>query len=220
MIPLTWLPETVAIAILLGLGVGGSAWAIRRLGLPLWWLAFPPLVDGLWNANPHVLILPLLVAGLAPLAVIIKVYAGVVPLIRMEMKAIALSAAALIVTAPFLPYATFIDELPWIAGQLQLQSDGGISVWALPWPWLPVLLVGSIVALVLVGRERSAWWAVPVLWPSTQWYYSSLAIPGASMLSAAILAVPFVGGPVVAVVVLAVEQVLARRLQKGEPTPA
>ena len=82
MIPFALLPETLGVGLLLVLCVAGSVWAIRELELPLWWLAFPPLVDGVWNANPHALVLPLLLASLAPIAIIVKIYAAIVPAVR------------------------------------------------------------------------------------------------------------------------------------------
>jgi predicted cobalt transporter CbtA len=36
---------------------------IRRLRLPIWWLAFPPLVDGVYIANPHVFVVPLILGA-------------------------------------------------------------------------------------------------------------------------------------------------------------
>jgi hypothetical protein len=225
MIPFAILPEAVGVGALLALGVVSSAWAIRRLRLPLWWLAFPPLVDGMWNANPHVLIMPLIVAGLAPVAVVIKVYGGVVPLMRFEVRALLLSALALAVTAPFLPWRQFLDDLPFVLSQLRLQSNGGLSVWAAPLPWLLILAVIAVGALLVIGRERAAWWAVPVLWPSTQWYYASIAIPGMTgsgpwLLGAAILAVPLEFGPIVALLVCAAGVLITNRGRgagRGEP---
>ena len=82
MLPFAVVPETVAVVAMIGLGVVGTAWALRRLGMPLWWLAFPPFIDGLYNGNPQVLLLPLLVAGLAPIAALVKIYAVPVPLLR------------------------------------------------------------------------------------------------------------------------------------------
>ena len=29
-------------------------WLVRRLGLPLWWLLFPPLLHAVWNGNPQI----------------------------------------------------------------------------------------------------------------------------------------------------------------------
>ena len=82
MVPFALVPEPVARVTLLVLGVVASVWMIRRLKLPIWWLAFPPLVDGLYIGNPHIFIAPLLVAGLAPIAGFLKLYALAVPALR------------------------------------------------------------------------------------------------------------------------------------------
>ena len=156
MVPFTWVPEDVAVGLIIIFGLIGTLWAIRRLRLPLWWIAFPPFIDGLYNANPHVLILPLLVAGAAPIAVLVKIYAGVVPLIRGDLRAVLLSAAILVVTIPILPWAWFIDQMPTIMDALRAQASGGMSAWA-----IPILVPVGVVALLVMGRDRAAWWAVP-----------------------------------------------------------
>ena len=75
-------------------GLVGTWWALRRLGLPAWWLFFPPFVDAVWNANPQVLLLPLLVAGSrgAAVAALIKLYAGVPALIQGRVRALVYAA--------------------------------------------------------------------------------------------------------------------------------
>jgi hypothetical protein len=206
MVPFALMPADLAVALIIGLGLGGTAWAIRRLGLPLWWLAFPPFIDGLYNANPHVLLVPLLVAGAAPLAVLVKVYAGMVPLVLGQWRMVALSAVVLIVTAPFLPWATYIAAWPSLVQTLAEQSDGGMSATA-----IPVLIPIAIVALILMGRKRAAWWIVPVLWPSTQWYYASLAMPGATLLSAVVLAVPLPWATTLGAALVAWQVIVRRR---------
>ena len=215
MVPFALLPEPVAIAALLAGGVLGTAWALRRLGAPLWWLAFPPLVDAIWNANPHVLVVPLVLAGAGPLAVFVKAYAAIPLVLLRRVRALLITAVALVVTAPFLPWRQFVDDLPTILMQLRLQSNGGLSVFALPPLALVVAGAAAVIALAVIGRERAAWLAVPVLWPSTQWYYASIAIPavvrpGAPFVAAAILAIPLVQGPLLAVVVLAGLEVAIR----------
>jgi hypothetical protein len=226
MIPFALVPETVGVGALLILGVVASAWAIRRLGLPLWWLAFPPLVDGMWNANPHILVLPLILAGLSPLATIVKAYAAVVPAVRLEVRALALTAVALLVTAPFVPWALYLSERQTISERLERTAGGGLSVWAIDQPLLPFAVVVALVALAVLvrrDRERAAWLAMPAFWPWTQWYYSSFAIPAVvgdaatvmglvAMLAAAILAIPLEGGPVIALVVVAFGPALVERL--------
>jgi len=56
-----------------------------------------------------------------------------------------------------------------------------------------------------MGRQRASWWFIPALWPSTQWYYSLMAMPVLTPLTAAILAAPVQGGPAVAAIVAAIE---------------
>ena len=206
MVPFALVPEDVAVAVIIGLGLIGTAWAIRRLGLPLWWLAFPPFIDGLYNANPHVLLLPLLVAGAAPVAVLVKVYGGLVPLVLGQWRAVAISAVVLVVTVPFLPWGTYIAEWASLTASLVEQSDGGMSATA-----TPILIPVAIVALIVMGRKRAAWWIVPVLWPSTQWYYASLAMPGATLVSAVIVAIPVPWSSTLAAALVAVEVVIRRR---------
>jgi hypothetical protein len=219
MVPFALLPEAVGVGALLVLGLASSAWAIRRLGLPLWWLAFPPLVDGMWNANPHVLVMPLIVAGLVPVAIVVKLYGAVVPVVRGEIRVLAVTALILAVTAPILPWATFLRDLPIITTNFRLTSGGGLSVWSFDLPVLAVALLAAGLAflvVVSVDRDRAAWIAMPVFWPYTQWYYSSIAIPGVSgsgpwLLGAAILAIPLSGGPVVALIVCAVGVLITKR---------
>jgi hypothetical protein len=145
----------------------------------------------------------------------VKVYAGVPLALLLRVRSLVLAAALLVVTVPILPWGRFVAELPAILTQLRLQSDGGLSVTALPLPWLLVAGVVALVALAVAGRERAAWLAVPVLWPSTQWYYASIALPGlvhpgTSLVAAAILAIPLAQGPLIGVVVLAVAELALR----------
>jgi len=240
MIPFALLPEDLAVGLMLVIGVAASAWAIRRLGAPMWWLAFPPLVDGMWNANPHVVVLPLLLAGLAPIAIIVKVYAAVVPVIRLEIRALILTAIAILVTAPFLPWATYLAERELIQLRLDLTAGGGASVFGLDGAALVVgaAITGTAFVLLLVrDRERAAWLAMPAFWPWTQWYYASMAIPGVLAtradrpdgagreaplssvvlfaIAAAILSAPITAAPAAALVVVALGPRVMSTIRRG-----
>ena len=207
MLPFALLPEALARIALVGLGVAASVWLIRRLRLPLWWLAFPPLVDGMYIANPHVFVVPLLVAGAAPLAIFVKVYAGAVPALLLRWRALLVTAILVIATVPFLPWASFIQRWPQVSAALASQSGGGgLSALA-----TPRLLPIAIAAALYLGRTRLAWWAVPAFWPYTQWYYSSMILPVATPLAAAALAVPVQGATTVGIVLAAVELAWLRR---------
>jgi hypothetical protein len=206
MLPFAILPEGVARLALLSLGVIASVWLIRRLRLPFWWLAFPPLVDGLYIANPHVFVAPLIVAGIGPLAVLTKIYAGPVLLLLLRWRSLLVTVAIFVVTVPFLPWSQFIAQWPSVSAALASQSRGGLSVLATPW-----LIPVAVAAAVLVGRERLAWWVVPVFWPYTQWYYASIALPVVTPLAAMALAMPIPGATTLAIALAAGEVVLDGR---------
>lgn len=215
-LPFALVPEAVAVPALLVLGIAANAWMFRRLHAPLWWLAFPPLVDGIWNANPHVFVAPLIVGGLGPLAVFVKVYGGVPLAGLLRIRALAITVVALVVTIPLLPWERFLNELPTILLQLRVQSGGGLSITALPLPVLVLAATLAVGALIVAGRERAAWLAVPVLWPSTQWYYASIALPAlirpvSSLVAAAVMAVPLAQGPLLGLVALAAVELISRR---------
>jgi hypothetical protein len=183
------------------LGVLASVWMIRRLNLPIWWLAFPPLVDGLYIGNPHVFVAPLLVAGLAPVAGFLKVYALAVPALRLDLRALVITAVLFVITIPLLPWGQFIAEYPQISDALRRQAGGtGLSVLG-----TPLLLPVALGAAILVGRERLAWLSVPVFWPYTQWYYASMAIPAMTPFAAMAFATPVPGATTLALVIVVLE---------------
>lgn len=62
-VPFALLPEWFATGIWLAITVGGAVFILRRLRLPIWWLLFPPLLEGCLSGNPQVLILGLLLVG-------------------------------------------------------------------------------------------------------------------------------------------------------------
>lgn len=190
-------------------GLVGTAWVLRRLRLPAWWLLFPPLVDGLWNGTLDVLLLPLLVLpSVAPAAAVAaKVYA-VVPLVVLgRWRPLAGVLLTGLITVPLLPWAAYLADLVAINERLILQSGGGMSAFV----WPPLVPIG-LLALAVMGRRRAAWLAVPLLWPSSQWYYSVLGVPGLTYLGAAVFAVPVQGAPVIGGVLVALQARLA-----GEP---
>lgn len=213
MLPFAVLPDALARIALVGLGVGASIWLIRRLRLPIWWLAFPPLVDGLYIANPHVFVVPLLVAGAGPLAILVKVYAGAVPALLLRWRTLAVTLLIVLASAPFLPWALFIERWPQVSAALASQSGGGgLSVLA-----TPLLLPVALVAAAIIGRERLVWWAVPVFWPYTQWYYASMVLPVATPAAAIALSMPVPGATTLAIAVAAIEVILVRRRGRVPP---
>jgi hypothetical protein len=55
------------------------------------------------------------------------------------------------------------------------------------------VIVVAVLALAVIGRRRAAWLGVPGLWPATQWYYATLAVPGLTPTAAALMAIPAQG---------------------------
>lgn len=204
------LPAWLAGACVTVAGLVGTAWVLRRLGLPLWWLLFPPLVDGLWNGALDVLLLPLifLPTAVAPAAgVLAKAYAAVPLAVLGRWRPLAVALLVVAITFPVLPWSAYIGDLASINQRLLDQSNGGMSGFA----WLPLVPVG-LLSLVAMGRRRAAWLSVPALWPWSQWYYSVLAMPGLTPLAAAVFAVPIQGAPVIGCVLVALQARLT-----GEP---
>jgi len=139
----------------------------------------------------------------------VKIYALVPILILGRWRPLAVAAIAPLLSAPFLPWREFVDAFPAIVERLRVQSSGGMSATSW-WPLIPV----AAGALVLAGRDRAAWLVLPVLWPSSQWYYATIAIPAFAIrtppvaLAAALLAVPIPGFPVLAAVAVAAGRVV------------
>lgn len=194
--PIALLPEDLGVVVLLIAAIAGAVATVRLLHLPWWWLLFPPLIDGAWNANPQTLLVPLILIGAGPIAAFLKVYALVPIALTLRWRALLVTAVLLVLTAPLLPWASYVAQFGDLSQVLATQSDGGLSATAIPW-----LIPVAVVALILCGRERTAWLAVPVLWPSTQWYYSTLAMPALTSIAAALMAVPVPGFAVVAAAV-------------------
>jgi len=62
----------------MALTIASAFYTLRRLNLPFWWILFPPMVQGIFVGNPHILCLALLLSGsswLRALAVPMKAYA-------------------------------------------------------------------------------------------------------------------------------------------------
>jgi len=170
--PIALLPESLGVAIMVLLALGGVI----------------------------ALLVPLILVGAGPIAAFLKLYALVPIVLTLRWRAFVVTGVALIATAPFLPWAAYIGRFGELSQVLADQSDGGLSATALPW-----LIPIGILALIVSGRERAAWLAVPVLWPSTQWYYSTLAVPALTPVAAALMAVPVPGATVAAAVAVAVQ---------------
>lgn len=212
LVPLAVLPIDTGVAILAGVVIAASVATVRLLGLPWWWLLFPPLVQSALSANVHSLLLPLILLPLGAVAAFLKVYAVVPMVVLGRWRSLALVGALMAVTIPVLPWAAFLRDLPLINARLMQQTDD-----ALPTIVLAIATPIALLAMWIVGRERAAWLAVPALWPSQQYYYGTLAMGAKSGLAAAIVAFPVAGSGLIALLVLAIVE--RRRLRNRDGSP-
>jgi len=175
--PFAWLPPAATTVV----WVGGSAClavlAIRALGMPLWWLAWWPIVDGCLIGSLSIAALAALVlargrfGGIAPIA---KIYAFAPMIGERRFRQVIMAAVAILVTAPFLPWVQYIRELPGITANLA-QTSATTSVFG-----QPLLMIAGAVALLATGIVRAGWLCIPVLWPYTQPHYLTQSVPAMS----------------------------------------
>ena len=169
---------------------------VRWLKLPIWWLLFPPTVEALYSGNPQLVVLMLLLAGAGragvaadTIAVTLKVYA-IVPLLaerrpRRIVYALGLTLATVVV-APSL-WTAYLTQFGAISARLERESAGGFSAF-----YHPVLLVPTAIAIILLwrrDRKAAGWLAVPALWPSSEFHYSTFAQPVMTPILAVLLSV-------------------------------
>jgi hypothetical protein len=211
--PTSVLPLDVSTWLWLGIGVAATAWVVRRLGLPWWWLLFPPAMHAMWNGNPQMLALAFcLLAGplAATLAVAVKLYAALPLLPRWRDLVVAAGVLALLLL--ILPWQLYLTGDTGLASHLGSAWNG--SAWR-----IPILVIPTAIALWVLRDRGGEWFAVPAIWPATQFYYSAMALPalvGRPVLAAA-FALPMVLLPPVTVILLAVLVVWSARSGRRLP---
>lgn len=224
-VPTSFVPLPVSTTIWMLAGLAAGLWVVRRLGLPIWWVAFPPLFHAIWNGNPQTLVVALLVVDrvwAAVAAAFLKVYA-MVPLLFRPRQFVS-AAIALAVTLVVLPWAAYLASGGGAAEHLEGAWNG--SAWR-----FPVLLIPTALGLWILRRNGAEWWSIPAVWPGTQFYYVSTVLPAVARrpVLAALTAIPIVlMVPAIVVALAIVEVVEARRpgaipagmLRVARPDPA
>ena len=206
-VPSALLPEDVAIAVYLAVSVVAAVAVLRALGLPLWWLIFPPLAETLVVLNSDVFVIALLVAGgrWAFASVVVKVYAVIPLVLKRRWISAAAGAVICLVALPLVPQ--FLADRDSTTAALEAQSFGGLSAWG---SWLLIPTAGALIALFGRGAE---WLTVPAVWPFTQLHYNVLALPvaAASPMVAFLLSFAVWPLPAIAAILYAIE-VVARQI--------
>jgi hypothetical protein len=207
-VPFALMPTPVVESLWVGASLVAAVFVLRQLGLPLWWLSFPPLAAAIWSGNPHTVLLALLLSRWSALAPVLKLYA-VVPLALLGRWRPLVVAGALfalsVVLAPGL-WADYLRNAGAISARLLYQAQGD-SAFA-----YPILEIGAAaLILVVFSRREIAWLAVPALWPGAEAFYRTMALPVISPLMAGILALPLRGSAVLAVAAIGGVRLLERR---------
>lgn len=207
-LPSALLPEFAAIAVYGVATLVVAVLVLRTLGLPLWWLLFPPISDSLIVLNPDVVVVGLLVAlpRLAPGAVVLKIYAAVPLVLLQRWRPLITGLLLCLLSAPWWP--DFVAAGPSIEASLATQSFGGLSAWG---TWL---LIPTAVALAALWKRGAEWLAVPALWPYTQLHYAAIALPVAAKdpVVAFLLSFPVVFLAPIATIYYAIRMIANNRL--------
>jgi hypothetical protein len=212
--PTSFVPFDLAVSLWMIAGAAAAVWVVRRLDVPLWWVAFPPLMHAIWNGNPQTIMLALLLVGhpLASAAAAgLKLYAMVQLLFRPRH---------FLVAGVFLAVTLLI--LPW---QLYIANGGGVEdhlndAWNGSAARFPLLLIPTVAALWILRTKGGEWWSIPAVWPATQFYYVATVLPAVAHrpVLAAFTAIPvplLVPG---VVIWLAVQELRERRLAEAART--
>ncbi len=224
-VPFALVPDWLGLAVFAALSVTVLGLALRRLGLPLWWVLFPPVIEGLTAMNPQILVVGLLIAGTSWTSVVaawLKVYAVIPMVARRQFRAVAILAASIALSVAVSPgaWSEYVARYGEISGRLMSESQGGVSAMLFLDPRvLPLaeglVIVGIVAVLVLLVAVRdvrsAGWLAVPLLWPAAEYHYATFALPIARRMSTWILAVPLVPTYLIGLMVLAYEIVAQRQ---------
>jgi len=191
-VPFAWMPESLFVVGWLALTVVAAVYTLRRLHLPAWWLLFPPMAQGILVANPHVVCLALLLSGspwLGALAAPMKAYAMIPMIGERQWRALAVLAVAVAISVvAFWPlWSQYLADYSQVQGWLVGATHGGFS--ATRDVRLFAITAGALCLLALVDRRAAGWLAVPALWPISQFFYATFALPVITPALAAVLAV-------------------------------
>jgi len=142
LVPFAWLPEEIGYLAIAALVLAGAIATVRLLGLPWWWLLFPPLVQCVLSANVQGLLVPLILIRAGWLAALLKIYAAVPLLILGRWRSLLGLAVVLVVSVAVLPWATFVADIDQIGARLSEQNEHGL-------PNLVLILLSPVIVAAL-----------------------------------------------------------------------
>jgi hypothetical protein len=189
-VPFVWIPEWLFVIGWMGLTIAAAVYTVRRLHLPIYWLLFPPMVQGVLVANPQVVCLALLLCSsswLRALAAPMKAYAVIPMVSERQWRALAiLAAAGLVSRVVFWPlWHQYIADY---AGVQKWLFDFGAGHSASASGPLWIAGATALICLVLFNHRAVGWLAVPILWPAAEYFYATFIMPLRSPCLAAAVA--------------------------------
>ncbi len=213
--PFTVLPEPVFVMLVTALSGLAAVYIVRRLKMPLYWLLFPPMVEGVLSGNPSIILLALLLSAnplAEALAPLLKVYAFIPLFSEQRWRGCWLAVAGFGLTflLAWPLWMAYLSDLASRSGRLMNEADGGFSTGGNIALFLMAAV--SIVWLILIDRKAAGWLIVPALWPASQFHYSTLAMPVMHPILALGLALPHIGVPSLVITAYVLWRVLERRM--------
>jgi hypothetical protein len=169
-LPAAFLPEDTAV-LLYALGmVAGAAAVVRALGLPIWWLLFPPLFESLLSLSADALVLACVAnaPAIAGASVAFKIYGAIPLLVQRRWRALVVAGLIVLLSLPW--WGHFLASRDAVANTL-LTGTARLSAWG---TWL---MIPTVIALWVLRSRGAEWMIVPALWPATQLHYSTIALP-------------------------------------------
>lgn len=205
--PSTLLNEARAVGVWIALDAVAAAYIVRRSGLAWGWILFPPLVHGTLNGNPAIASLALLFAGAGPIGVLVRPQVGYALVGERRWRAVTITAVLGIAMLAFIPWQTFLADLPTITARYLTESHGGSSGGT---PLAFGIGIISVLALATVDLREAGWLATIVAVPINGWYAGAAALPVMNPFLAAGLALPIVGLPTAAIAIYVAVRLLIR----------
>jgi hypothetical protein len=217
MAPTAFVPEAAFVPLWLGICALAAVYAVRRLGLSVVWLAFPPLVQGVLVGSPAIPAFALVLAGWEPLGLMIRPHLGFALLGERRWRALILTVALGLVSLLIAPWGTFLGDLSMLLSRYTAEAgDAGAAASG----WLYWLGVAAALGMVPFDRRAAGWLGALVV-PTPIAFHGAVAVmPIRSRPVAAVAAVPLPGMTVLAALVAlgsAAMACLARQRTAPEP---